>query len=71
MLELNQFTVTVEGMQYFGANHYTITDEGGYFAVHVETLDDNGNAVPAGSYAASTLSTAIATIEALERGEEI
>ena len=57
------------GIWYYGANHYHITQDRTGYAVHVTTLDDNGDAIPGPTYAASSLSTAIAIIERLEAGE--
>ena len=72
MIDLSCFTSCIEGLRYFGANDYLITDAGKYYAVHVAFMDDaQENVTREESYAASSLSTAIATIEALERGEEV
>ena len=57
------------GIWYYGADHYHITHDRTGYAVHVTTLDDNGDAAPGPTYAASSLSTAIAIIERLEAGE--
>jgi hypothetical protein len=57
------------GIWYYGADHYHITQDRTGYAVHVEMLDEDGNATPGETYAASSLSTAIAVIERLEAGE--
>lgn len=57
------------GIWYYGAGHYHITQDRTGYAVYVTTLDDNGNATPGPTYAASSLSTAVAIIERLEAGE--
>lgn len=57
------------GIWYYGADHYNITQDRTGYAVHVTTLDDNGNATPGPTYAASSLSTALAIVERLEAGE--
>ena len=57
------------GIWYYGADHYHITKDRTGYAVHVTTLDDNGDAITGPTYAASSLSTAIAIIERLEAGE--
>ena len=59
------------GIWYYGADHYNITQDRTGYAVHVTTLDDNGDAIPGPTYAATTLSTAIAIIEAIENGEQV
>ena len=72
MLDLNNFTgpeAYNTGVGYYGMNHYHITQDRTGYAVHVEALDENGNATPGETYAASSLSTALAIIERLEAGE--
>ena len=69
MLELECITTAPQALHYFGVNHYEITKDRTGYAVHVETLDEDGNATPSETYAASALSTAIAIIERLETGE--
>ena len=66
MLYISFFDVDPEGLHYYGYNHYTVTQDGYAYAVHVETLDEDGNATPGDTYATSSLSTAIQTIENLE-----
>ena len=68
-MDLSLFTADIAGLHYYGADHYHITQDRTGYAVHVTTLDDNGNATPGETYAASTLSTAIAIIERMEAGE--
>lgn len=69
MLDLNCFVADIEGVHYYGMNHYHITEDRTGYAVHVETLDDDGNATSGEIYAASSFSTAAAIIERLEAGE--
>ena len=72
MLDLNCFDGPMAydtGVMYYGADHYHITQDRTGYAVHVEKMDDDGNATPGETYAASSLSTAIAIIERLEAGE--
>lgn len=69
MLDLECITTAPQALHYFGMNHYEITQDRTGYAVHVETLDEDGNATPGETYAASALSTAIAIIERLEAGE--
>ena len=68
-MDLSCFTADIEGLNYFGANHYNITQDRTGYAVHVTALDEDGNATPGETYAASSLSTAIAIIERMEAGE--
>lgn len=73
MLNISNFDVDTCAdsaiLAYYGQNHYTITEDRYNYAVHVEMLDEDGNATPGETYAASALSTAIAIIERLETGE--
>lgn len=69
MLDLECFATAPQALHYYGANHYHITQNRTGYAVHVETLDDDGNATPGETYAASSMSTALAIIERLEAGE--
>lgn len=59
------------GIWYYGADHYHITQDCTGYAVHVTTLNDDGDATPGQTYAASSLSTAIAIIEQMEAGEPV
>ena len=68
-MDLSCFVADIEGLHYYGADHYHITQDRTGYAVHVTTLDDNGDATPGPTYAASTISTAFAIIERLEAGE--
>lgn len=69
MLDLSCFTAAPDALRYCGANHYTVTQDRTGYAVHVETLDEDGNPTPGETYAASALSTALAIIERLEAGD--
>ena len=68
-MDLSCFVADIEGLHYYGADHYHITQDRTGYAVHVATLDDNGNVAHGPTYAASTISIAIAIIERLEAGE--
>ena len=72
MLNIGDFQV-IDGcvLFYEGEKHYYVS-EGDYndFCLVVHSLDENCNLVSA-SYGCSSLSVAIASIEALENGEEI
>lgn len=50
---------------------YHITQDGRDFVIDVFTLDENGEAVDGPRYINSSLSAAIAQIEAMENGEEV
>lgn len=73
MLDFKKLTVLprtacimYEGKEYL----YTIIrNPDNSLTVHVEDLDDNGDAFTVENYAASALSTAMAIIERLEAGE--
>lgn len=67
-MDLNCFTADIEGLHYYGANHYHITQDRTGYAVQIEMLDEDGNATSGPTYAASSLSTAVAIIERLEAG---
>jgi hypothetical protein len=72
MLDLNNFTgpdAYGTGVSYYGMNHYHITQDRTGYAVQVEMLDEDGNATPGETYAASSMSIAMAIIERLEAGE--
>lgn len=69
MLDLNSIKgpeAYDDGIWYYGFNHYNITQDRTGYAVHIITLDDNGDATSGPTYAASSLSTAIAIIEQME-----
>lgn len=68
-MDLSLFTADIAGLHYYGEDHYDITQDRTGYAVHVTTMDDNGNATTGPTYAASSISTAIAIIERLEAGE--
>lgn len=72
MLYTSFFSADIAGLHYYGFNHYTITQDGSAYAVYVMTPEDDdpsgGNYTPGETYAASSLSTAIAIIERLEAG---
>ena len=75
ILDISRFDV-MDNLLFYEGNeaHYSVRKEepgfSGYVLV-VEKLDENGDAYTAGSYACSTLSVAITSIESLENGEEI
>ena len=72
MLDFTQLDrVDADTITYAGEYFYIITRDKFSLVVIVEDLDDDGEPYDKARYAASTLSAAIATIEALERGEEI
>ena len=79
MLDIELFqsaTEPGEGLTYYGANRYNVTynDRYHHFTISVRRLDEDGEPIPGTQteeYAASALSSAIATIEQIENGEEI
>ena len=74
MLHLEAFRAE-DGRLYYelGQTHYTIADadDGNYYVLTVERLTDDLDDIITNEYACSTLSVAVASIEALENGEEI
>lgn len=76
MLDFNNFSCIDDILHYIGENEYIIAPEhpvnrefnNGY-SVFVTALDPDGEPYDAGTYAASTLSAAIAIVERLEAGE--
>ena len=72
MLDLSCFDSDVNGLHYYGADHYHITLENGAYAIAIDRMDENGDAIMGQEkHICSTLSSAIATIEAMENGEEV
>lgn len=69
MIDLECLATSNGAIYYHGEYHYRITQDRTGYAVHVVTLDEDGNPTPGETYAASALSTAIAIIERLESGE--
>lgn len=71
MLDIRNFEIMKDTddssvMCYFGENHYVIYQDNGYYTLSVRRLDETEE-----TYGCSSLSVAIANIEAMERGEEI
>lgn len=61
-------------LSYFGDNtgyHYILTQDDGAFDLYVEDLDKNGDVFTKYFFGFSSLSAAIAQIEAMENGEEV
>ena len=71
MLDFRQFDrIAPDIILYAGEYmYYIILDANHSLTVHVEDLDDNGDAYTVETYAASNLSTAVAILERLEAGE--
>lgn len=70
MLNFKSFDISPDCIIYEGEYLYSIIrNADNSLTVHVEDLDDNGDAYTVEDYAASTLSTAIQIIEHLEAGE--
>lgn len=73
MLNIGKFEITDTILFYEGAeHHYLVYKSEGYdgYSLDVETLDDEGD-IHTERYACGSVSSAIASIEALENGEEI
>lgn len=71
MLNISSFEIMTDTedssvMCYFGENHYVIYQDNGYYTLSVRRLDETEE-----TFGCSSLHVAIASIEALERGEEI
>lgn len=76
MLHLSDFIADARGLHYCGEGIYHITESWSHgqfigYTINVERLGEDGEIIPSESFAASTLSTAIATVESLETGEEV
>lgn len=76
MLHLSDFIISARGLHYCGKGIYHITESWSHgqfigYTVNVEHLGEDGEFIPGESFATSTLSAAIATVEALENGEEV
>ena len=68
---IESFEAIDGALVYIGMNQYFIHRDGADFVVDVETLDEYGEAQEGPRYMFSSLSTAIAQIEAIENGEEM
>lgn len=72
MLDIRQFDrISPDTILYSGEYLYFIVSDDTGITVTARDIDANGDEVIVHCCAASTLSTAIATIEALENGEEV
>lgn len=76
MLDIRSFVVSeskaYKCLMYYGSKHYYIYDSGNYYTLVVAEILSNGEEKEeAEKYACSSLSSAIASIEALEKGETI
>ena len=76
MLDIRSFVVSeskaYKCLRYYGKKHYYIYDSGNcYTLVVAEILSNEEEKEEAEKYACSSLSSAIASIEALEKGETI
>ena len=69
MLNLTNIHRLDDVLLYESSSIYWITQDNTGYAVCVEDLDADGEAYTVGTYAASSLSTAVAIIERLESGE--
>ena len=72
MLNLENFEIYNGRMFYFDKNHYSISEFGKSYMLAVESLDaENPSRVNEKVYTFSTMSAAIAAIEALESGKTV
>ena len=76
MLDIRSFVVSeskaYKCLRYYGSKHYYIFDSGNYYTLVVAEILSNGEEKKeAEKYNCSSLSSAIASIEALEKGETI
>ena len=76
MLDIRSFVVSeskaYKCLRYYGSKHYYIYDSGNYYTLVVAEILSNGEEKEeTEKYACSSLSSAIASIEALEKGETI
>ena len=76
MLDIRSFVVSeskaYKCLRYYGSKHYYIYDSGNYYTLVVAEILSNGEEKEeAEKYVCSSLSSAIASIEALEKGETI
>lgn len=72
MIDLECLATSNGAIYYHGEYHYRITQDRTGYAVHVMhygLMDAEGGPIPGETYAASSLSTALATVERLEAGE--
>ena len=73
MLTLDFFRCEDGCLYYEKGDHYCISEaeDGNYYVLTHQRLSDDLNDIIENDYACSSLSVAIASIEALENGEEI
>lgn len=76
MLDIKSFVVSecnvYKCLKYYGSKHYYIFDGGKSFTlIAVETYGDGWEKEESKQYTCGSLSSAIASIEAMERGEEV
>ena len=69
MLNLTNIHCLNDVLLYESSSMYWITQDNTGYAVTIEDLDADGEAYTVETYAASSLSTAVAIIERLESGE--
>ena len=72
--DLYKYTDSESAIVIYGENtgdFYHITQDGSGFVIDVFALDENGDAVDGPRYINSSLSDAIALIEAMENDEEV
>lgn len=72
MLDIRSFTTGEAALVYHGANRYWIFDAGNHYELVVDVMDEYcERQIDERRFECSTVSVAIATVEAMESGEEV
>lgn len=72
MLDITSFGSYGFSLAYHGANEYLISEYSGHFALTVDVMDEYGECkIGEQKFSCSSVSSAIAIIEAMENGEEV
>lgn len=72
MLDITSFTVGEAALVYHGSNRYWIFDAGKHYELVVDVMDDLcERQIDERRFCCSSVSSAIAIVEAMERGEEV
>lgn len=72
MLDITSFGACGFSLAYYGANKYLISEYSGHFVLTVDVMDEYGECKTGErEFTCSSVSSAIAIIEAMENGEEV
>lgn len=72
MLNINSFMVGAESLIYHGANRYWVFETGKHYEVVVDVMDDCcDKQIDERRFECSSVSSAVAIIEAMENGEDV